>query len=193
MNALATTNRNFKLAVRFLGLDSKLEKSLHIPFRGFKVECPILKDDRTGNFCWVQRIRYHPEVELDEKNVLAQLMTWKTAAANIPYGGAKAPDIGTDPQCFIMILHFPGDWREAVNEMKSQIYNQAWIGLTRGCKLRKKWKRRSSLPKMSQLTRIAAKMESMEPNSSALPLGGDLRRAPLPSAMEITSLGHGTC
>lgn len=37
MNALAATNRNFKLASRLLGLDSKLEKSLLIPFREIKV------------------------------------------------------------------------------------------------------------------------------------------------------------
>ena len=37
MNALAATNRNFKLASRLLGLDSKLERSLLIPFREIKV------------------------------------------------------------------------------------------------------------------------------------------------------------
>ena len=37
MNALAATNRNFKLASRLLGLDSKLEQSLLIPFREIKV------------------------------------------------------------------------------------------------------------------------------------------------------------
>ncbi|KHN19937.1 Putative glutamate dehydrogenase 3 [Glycine soja] len=38
MNALAATNRNFNLASRLLGLDSKLEKSLLIPFREIKAE-----------------------------------------------------------------------------------------------------------------------------------------------------------
>jgi hypothetical protein len=37
MNALAATNRNFRLASRLLGLDSKIEKSLLIPFREIKV------------------------------------------------------------------------------------------------------------------------------------------------------------
>ncbi|WZY74365.1 hypothetical protein YC2023_006605 [Brassica napus] len=120
MNALAATNRNFKLASRLLGLDSKLEKSLLIPFREIKitkpecnqlvqVECTIPKDDGTlASFIGfrVQHdnargpmkggIRYHPEVEPDEVNALAQLMTWKTAVAKIPYGGAKG-GIGCDP------------------------------------------------------------------------------------------------
>lgn len=109
MNALAATSRNFKRAAKLLALDSKLEKSLLIPFREIKVECTIPKDDGTlASYVGfrVQHdnargpmkggIRYHPEVDPDEVNALAQLMTWKTAVANIPYGGAKG-GIGCDP------------------------------------------------------------------------------------------------
>ncbi|EPS68533.1 hypothetical protein M569_06232 [Genlisea aurea] len=109
MNALAATNRNFKLATRLLGLDSKLERSLLIPFREIKVECTIPRDDGSlASFVGfrVQHdnargpmkggIRYHPEVDPDEVNALAQLMTWKTAVANVPYGGAKG-GIGCNP------------------------------------------------------------------------------------------------
>ncbi|KAJ0078504.1 hypothetical protein Patl1_22938 [Pistacia atlantica] len=109
MNALVATNRNFKLAARLLGLDSKLERSLLIPFREIKVECTIPKDDGTlASFVGFRiqhdnargpmkgGIRYHPEVDPDEVNALAQLMTWKTAVANIPYGGAKG-GIGCSP------------------------------------------------------------------------------------------------
>lgn len=42
MNALAATNRNFRHAARILGLDSKLEKSLLIPFREIKVTPAVL-------------------------------------------------------------------------------------------------------------------------------------------------------
>lgn len=75
MNALAATNRNFRQAARILGLDSKVEKSLLIPFREIKVECTIPKDDGTlASYVGfrVQHdnargpmkggIRYHPEV-----------------------------------------------------------------------------------------------------------------------------------
>ncbi len=34
-------------------------------------------------------IRFHPEVDVDEVRALASLMTWKTAVAGVPYGGAK--------------------------------------------------------------------------------------------------------
>ncbi|KAG6494961.1 hypothetical protein ZIOFF_042748 [Zingiber officinale] len=109
MNALVATSRNFKRAAKLLGLDSKLEKSLLIPFREIKVECTIPKDDGTlASFVGfrVQHdnargpmkggIRFHHEVDPDEVNALAQLMTWKTAVANIPYGGAKG-GIGCSP------------------------------------------------------------------------------------------------
>lgn len=109
MNALVATSRNFKRAASLLGLDSKLEKSLLIPFREIKVECTIPKDDGSlASFIGFRiqhdnargpmkgGIRYHPEVDPDEVNALAQLMTWKTAVANIPYGGAKG-GIGCNP------------------------------------------------------------------------------------------------
>ncbi|XP_074561920.1 glutamate dehydrogenase 2, mitochondrial [Curcuma longa] len=109
MSALAATSRNFRQAARILGLDSKLEKSLLIPFREIKVECTIPRDDGSlASYVGfrVQHdnargpmkggIRYHHEVDLDEVNALAQLMTWKTAVANIPYGGAKG-GIGCSP------------------------------------------------------------------------------------------------
>ncbi|XVF06186.1 hypothetical protein REPUB_Repub06bG0025700 [Reevesia pubescens] len=77
----------------------------------YPVECTKPKDDGTlasfvGFRFRVQHdttrgpmkggIRYHPEVDPDEVNALAQLMTWKTAVANIPYGGAKG-GIGCNP------------------------------------------------------------------------------------------------
>ncbi|RVX15468.1 Glutamate dehydrogenase A [Vitis vinifera] len=109
INALAATNFNFRRAAHILGLDSKIEKCLLIPFREIKVECTILKDDGTlSSFVGFRiqhdnargpmkgGIRYHPDVDPDEVNALAQLMTWKTAVANIPYGGAKG-GIGCRP------------------------------------------------------------------------------------------------
>lgn len=34
-------------------------------------------------------IRYHPDINLQEVRLLAQLMSWKTAVAGLPFGGAK--------------------------------------------------------------------------------------------------------
>ncbi|KAK9121041.1 hypothetical protein Syun_018658 [Stephania yunnanensis] len=110
MNSLSATIRNFKHASRILGLDSKLEQSLLIPLREIKVECTIPRDDGSlVSFIGfrVQHdnargpmkggIRYHHEVDPDEVNALAQLMTWKTAVVGLPYGGAKG-GIGCTPK-----------------------------------------------------------------------------------------------
>ncbi len=34
-------------------------------------------------------VRFHPEVDIDEVRALSSLMTWKTAVAGVPFGGAK--------------------------------------------------------------------------------------------------------
>ncbi|MCO5581771.1 hypothetical protein L7F22_035659 [Adiantum nelumboides] len=110
MNALSATTRYFKQAVKILGLDAKVERSLLIPFREIKVECTIPADDGSllsfvgfrvqhDNSRGPMKggIRYHPQVDPDEVNALAQLMTWKTAVASVPYGGAKG-GIGCNPK-----------------------------------------------------------------------------------------------
>lgn len=61
MNALAATNRNFKLAARLLGLDSKLEQSLLIPFREIKVALfslsGFIKIKKKGVLFWYFKIK----------------------------------------------------------------------------------------------------------------------------------------
>ncbi len=102
MKATEATNRNFAKAAKLLGLDDRTIRQLTTPFREIKVECAITRDDGSvGNFVGfrVQHdnargpmkggIRYHHEVDPDEVNALASLMTWKTAVVNVPYGGGK--------------------------------------------------------------------------------------------------------
>ena len=102
MKATEATNRNFVRAAKLLGIDGKFERQLLTPFREIKVECTLLRDDGTIDTFTGFRvqhdnsrgpmkggIRFHPEVDPDEVNALASLMTWKTAVVNLPYGGAK--------------------------------------------------------------------------------------------------------
>jgi glutamate dehydrogenase (NAD(P)+) len=109
MRASEATNYYFQRAAKQLGLGSRIETVLMTPRREVKVEIVIeLDSGELGVFKGfrVQHdnsrgpmkggLRYHHEVDPDEVNSLASLMTWKTAVANIPYGGAKG-GINCDP------------------------------------------------------------------------------------------------
>ena len=102
MSMFETANLYFDKAADWMGLDREMRILLKIPHREIRVEIPIRMDDgRLESFVGyrVQHngvrgpqkggIRYHPEVDLNEVRALAELMTWKTALVNIPFGGAK--------------------------------------------------------------------------------------------------------
>jgi glutamate dehydrogenase (NAD(P)+) len=71
-------------------------------YREVQVQIPVVRDDGKLHVYSGYRVqhngargpykggvRFHPDVDLDEVRALASLMTWKTAIAGIPYGGAK--------------------------------------------------------------------------------------------------------
>lgn len=110
MTASEATEYYFRRAANGLGIGPRLEKVLVRPMREVKVECTIELDNGELSSFTGYRIqhdnsrgpmkgglRYHPDVDPDEVNSLASLMTWKTAVANIPYGGAKG-GINCDPR-----------------------------------------------------------------------------------------------
>ena len=65
------------------------DDKIHV-FSGYRVQHNGARGPYKGG------IRFHPEVDLDEVRALAELMTWKTAIVNIPYGGAKG-GVNCDP------------------------------------------------------------------------------------------------
>jgi glutamate dehydrogenase (NAD(P)+) len=107
---LAESHHFFHKAADVLGLSDKIRTILLTPRRSIKVELAI--EDENGelqiyNGYRVQHnmargpmkggLRYHPAMDEDHAAALANLMTWKTAVVDVPYGGAKG-GINCDPR-----------------------------------------------------------------------------------------------
>jgi glutamate dehydrogenase (NAD(P)+) len=60
----------------------EVQVQIHV-FSGYRVQHNGARGPYKGG------VRFHPEVDIDEVRALASLMTWKTAIAGIPFGGAK--------------------------------------------------------------------------------------------------------
>ncbi len=99
----AIDRMNLNMAQRQLLLQSFREVSVQIPlkihngdtetlhtFTGYRVQHNHARGPFKGG------LRFHPDVRLEEVRALAQLMTWKTALVDIPFGGAKG-GITVDP------------------------------------------------------------------------------------------------
>ncbi len=102
MSNLDIVRHYFDHAVEHLQLPDDLRTVFWTPYREVTVQIPVkLSDGKVHVFSGYRiqhngargpykgGIRFHPEVDVDEVRALASLMTWKTAVANVPYGGAK--------------------------------------------------------------------------------------------------------
>jgi glutamate dehydrogenase (NAD(P)+) len=92
----------FQIAADQLKLPDDIRTVFWEPYREVTVQIPVrLSDGKVHVFSGYRiqhngargpykgGIRFHPEVDIDEVRALASLMTWKTAIAGVPYGGAK--------------------------------------------------------------------------------------------------------
>src|SRR5216684_2333659 len=102
LNPFRIAQIQFDMAAEFLKLDPGLRQILRTPKRILEVSIPTKMDNGQVKVLTGYRvqhnvargpgkggIRYHPNVTLDEIKALAVWMTWKTAAVNLPLGGAK--------------------------------------------------------------------------------------------------------
>ena len=99
---LENTQALIDRTAKTLELRSDVTKQLQTPHREVRVELNVRMDDGSiGTFIGfrVQHddargpfkggLRYHHHVDAAEVTALASLMTWKTAVAGVPFGGAK--------------------------------------------------------------------------------------------------------
>jgi glutamate dehydrogenase (NAD(P)+) len=92
----------FRDAAELIGLPEHMYAVLETSYREVTVQVPVHCDDGSLSVFHGYRVqhngargpykggvRYHPEADVDEVRALAQLMTWKTALLDLPFGGAK--------------------------------------------------------------------------------------------------------
>ena len=99
----------FNKAADVLNLSDRVREILWTPIRVIKVD--LVVEDDSGKLQHYQGfrvqhnksrgpmkggLRYHPSVDEDHAAALANLMTWKTAIVDVPFGGAKG-GINCDP------------------------------------------------------------------------------------------------
>jgi len=102
--------RQFDAAAELLGLEVGVRSFLRETQRQLIVNFPVKMDDGSIQMFEGYRvqhnlargpanggIRYHPRVTLSEVKALAMWMTWKCAAAGLPFGGAKG-GVVVDPK-----------------------------------------------------------------------------------------------
>ncbi len=99
---LEVVHHHFNWAWDELGLPDDIRQVFWEPYREVRVQIPVkMADGHTELFHGYRiqhngargpykgGIRFHPEVDIDEVRALASMMTWKTAVAGVPFGGAK--------------------------------------------------------------------------------------------------------
>ncbi|MEO0458975.1 MAG: Glu/Leu/Phe/Val dehydrogenase [Cyanobacteria bacterium P01_A01_bin.114] len=104
MNAplLTDANRRLERALKYVNISDDASERLKFPKASLKVSIPVRMDDGSLRVFEGYRvhyddtrgptkggIRYHPNVNMDEVQSLAFWMTFKCAALNLPFGGAK--------------------------------------------------------------------------------------------------------
>lgn len=98
------------LAASYIDISPEIVERLKHPKRTLMVSIPVRKDDGSLEVFRGYRvqyddtrgptkggIRYHPQANLDEVKALAFWMTFKCAAVNVPFGGAKG-GVEVDPK-----------------------------------------------------------------------------------------------
>jgi glutamate dehydrogenase (NAD(P)+) len=108
---LLTPYRTVKVGIAIEGEDGELQS-----YEGYRVQHNFARGPMKGG------LRYHPAMDEDHAAALANLMTWKTAVVDVPYGGAKG-GINCDPHSlsekdlFQITVRFVEQMKEVIGPM----------------------------------------------------------------------------
>ena len=83
---LLKPHRTVKVGIVIEGEDGQLQS-----YEGYRVQHNLARGPMKGG------LRFHPSMDEDHAGALANLMTWKTAVVDVPFGGAKG-GINCDPR-----------------------------------------------------------------------------------------------
>ncbi len=105
---LLTPRRTVKVEIVIEGDDGELQT-----YTGFRVQHNMARGPMKGG------LRYHPSMDEDHAGALANLMTWKTAVVDIPYGGAKGgincdPRTMSEKELFLVTTGFVEQMKEVI-------------------------------------------------------------------------------
>jgi glutamate dehydrogenase (NAD(P)+) len=97
-------------AAKLTGLDPDIHRMLRVPDRILEVAVPVRMDDGSVEVFTGWRVhhdttrgpakgglRFHPDLDVNDVTALAATMTFKTAVANLPFGGSKG-GVRCDPR-----------------------------------------------------------------------------------------------
>ncbi len=108
---LLTPHRSVKVGIAIEGEDGELQS-----YEGYRVQHNHARGPMKGG------LRYHPAMDEDHAAALANLMTWKTAVVDVPFGGAKG-GINCDPHTlserdlFQITVRFVEQMKEVIGPM----------------------------------------------------------------------------
>jgi glutamate dehydrogenase (NAD(P)+) len=108
---LLTPRRSVKVGIAIEGKDGDLQS-----YEGYRVQHNMARGPMKGG------LRYHPAMDEDHAAALANLMTWKTAVVDVPYGGAKGgincdPHSMSEKDLFQVTIRFVEQMKEVIGPM----------------------------------------------------------------------------
>ncbi|RLE22113.1 MAG: glutamate dehydrogenase [Acidobacteria bacterium] len=133
---LSDSHFYFNKAADVIGLPERIRTILLTPLRSVKVELVVEGEDGELHHYIGYRVqhnqargpmkgglRFHPDMDEDHATALANLMTWKTAVVDVPFGGAKGgincnPRTMSERDLYLVTCRFVEQMKDVIGPTK---------------------------------------------------------------------------